>query len=67
MPTLILSPRYDEDSIALWRAASTEGWNVVRTQGWRVDPDAARDGPVIYGNESDPGVLPSSNLWSVAT
>jgi hypothetical protein len=49
MPTLILSPRYDEDSIALWRAASAEGWSVVRTQGWRVDPDASRDRPVIYG------------------
>jgi hypothetical protein len=36
MPTLLLSPRYTPDSLALWQAAVAEGWDVRRLQGWRV-------------------------------
>jgi hypothetical protein len=33
MPTLILSPRYSEDSIKLRRAAIALGWDVMRLDG----------------------------------
>jgi hypothetical protein len=32
MPTLVLSPRYSDDSIALWRAALAAGWRTRRLQ-----------------------------------
>jgi len=48
MTTLLLSPRYTDDSIALWRAAAAIGWNVERLHRWRV-PDLLDDDLVIYG------------------
>jgi hypothetical protein len=36
MPTLVLTPRYTEDSQALWKAAASRGWSVVRLNGWHV-------------------------------
>jgi hypothetical protein len=36
MPTLVLTPRYTEDSQALWKAAASRGWPVERLSGWRV-------------------------------
>lgn len=36
MPTLILTPRYTEDSQALWRAAINLGWDVERLTQWKV-------------------------------
>ncbi|XAL98927.1 ATP-grasp domain-containing protein [Phycisphaeraceae bacterium D3-23] len=49
MPTLILTPRYTEDSQALWRAASQLGWDVERLQTWRI-PESLRSvgQPVLY-------------------
>jgi hypothetical protein len=49
MPTLILTPRFSEDSQALWRAAGQLGWPVERLPGWRV-PDELRSvpDPVLY-------------------
>jgi hypothetical protein len=32
MPTLVMSPRYTDDSIALWRAALAGGWRTRRLQ-----------------------------------
>jgi hypothetical protein len=49
MPTLILPPRYTDDSIALWRAATAIGWTVRRLQGWRAAPDSSIEEPVPYG------------------
>ena len=49
MPTLILPPRYTDDSIALWRAAMAMGWPAMRLQGWRVATDSSIDEPVPYG------------------
>ena len=49
MPTLILPPRYTDDSIALWRAAMAMGWTTMRLQGWRITPDSSIDEPVPYG------------------
>lgn len=42
MPTLVLTPRYTEDSRALWKAAAAEGWAVERLNGWRV-PDHLKE------------------------
>ncbi len=49
MPTLILTPRFTEDSQALWRAAGQLGWKVERLATWRV-PDELRSvaEPVLY-------------------
>jgi hypothetical protein len=50
MPTLVLAPRYTEDSIALWRAAGRLGWEVERLTRWEV-PDSLRGmrDVAIYG------------------
>lgn len=41
-PTLILTPRYTEDSRALRAAAIEAGWDVFRLGGWRVPDEFAR-------------------------
>lgn len=49
MPTLILTPRFTEDSQALWRAAIQLGWNVERLTNWRVsDRCLSLREPVLY-------------------
>jgi hypothetical protein len=50
MPTLIFTPRYTDDSQALWKAAGALGWSTERLTSWRV-PDHFRhlDEPVLYG------------------
>ncbi|MGK7928824.1 MAG: ATP-grasp domain-containing protein [Spirulina sp.] len=49
MPTLILTPRFTEDSQALWRAAIALGWNVERLNNWRVsDRFLSLSEPVLY-------------------
>lgn len=50
MPTLILTPRYTDDSQALWKAASSLGWQIERLTRWAV-PEYLRDlsEPVFYG------------------
>ena len=50
MPTLIFTPRYTEDSQALWKAAATLGWRTERLTSWRV-PDHLKSAPVpvLYG------------------
>jgi hypothetical protein len=40
--TLVLTPRYTDDSQLLWRAAGRIGWHVERLQTWRV-PDHLRN------------------------
>lgn len=49
MPTLILTPRFTEDSQALWRAAGRLGWAAERLSSWRV-PETLRSAPepVLY-------------------
>jgi hypothetical protein len=49
MPTLILTPRYTEDSIALWQAGVQRGWDVERLQGWRIPEWLAEKEVVFYG------------------
>ncbi|MEN3327083.1 MAG: hypothetical protein V7638_1890 [Acidobacteriota bacterium] len=46
--TLVLTPRYTDDSQLLWRAGRL-GWHVERLQTWRV-PDHLRnlEEPVLY-------------------
>jgi hypothetical protein len=49
MPTLILTPRFTEDSQALWRAAGELGWRVERLPSWRVPEELIGvDEPVLY-------------------
>ncbi|ULU23641.1 ATP-grasp domain-containing protein [Dyella terrae] len=49
MTTLILTPRYTDDTQALWRAASQLGWTVERLGGWRVpDHFRSRDDIALY-------------------
>ncbi|HTE52146.1 MAG TPA: ATP-grasp domain-containing protein [Kofleriaceae bacterium] len=48
MPTLLLAPRYTEDSNALWRAAIADGWDVRRPAGWRA-PAGITGEIAIYG------------------
>lgn len=50
MPTLIFTPRYTDDSQALWKAAGALGWSTERLTTWRV-PEHFRglDEPVLYG------------------
>lgn len=49
MPTLILTPRFTEDSQSLWQAAIDMGWCVERLRSWRV-PEELRGlpDPVLY-------------------
>jgi hypothetical protein len=49
MPTLVLTPRYTEDTQMLWRAAVTLGWHVERLTSWRVpEPLRSIQEPVLY-------------------
>ncbi len=49
MPTLILTPRFTEDSQSLWRAAGQLGWRVERLKTWRVPDDLLTvTEPVLY-------------------
>lgn len=47
--TLLLSPRYTSDSIALWRAALSAGWAVERLQNWRTPTAFKNHSVVVYG------------------
>ncbi|MBX7194849.1 MAG: ATP-grasp domain-containing protein [Sandaracinaceae bacterium] len=52
MRTLVLSPRYTDDSNAMWRAATDRGWDVVRVRSYRpdaIDPAVAKKSPLLYG------------------
>src|SRR5688500_11616030 len=49
MPTLILTPRMTEDSIALWRAAGRLRWGVERMTRFRPPDDLeVPEEPVLY-------------------
>jgi hypothetical protein len=49
MPTLILSPRYSDDSITLRRTAIALGWDVMRLASWRCQEDFEPEEPVLHG------------------
>jgi hypothetical protein len=49
MPTLVLSPRYSEDSILIRKAAFAVGWNVERLSNWRAPEWLREADPVLYG------------------
>ena len=48
MPTLILSPRYSDDSIKLRRAAIALDWDVMRLASWRCPDDFEPEEPVLF-------------------
>lgn len=49
MPTLILTPRYSDDTQTLWKAAAARGWSVERLGRWQV-PEYLQEAhePVLY-------------------
>lgn len=49
MPTLILTPRYSDDTQTLWKAAAARGWSVERLGRWQV-PEHLQQAhePVLY-------------------
>jgi hypothetical protein len=47
--TLILSPRFTPDSIALWRAATELGWQVERLSSWRAPIELREQQLALYG------------------
>ncbi|MFZ6712559.1 ATP-grasp domain-containing protein [Undibacterium sp. TC9W] len=50
MPTLIFTPRYTDDSQALWKAAGALGWQVQRLTNWRVPEHLQNlEQAVLYG------------------
>ena len=49
MPTLVLSPRYTTDSIALWKSAIALNWEVTRLPNWQLTPEQTINDPAIYG------------------
>jgi hypothetical protein len=48
MPTLILSPRYSDDSIKLRRAAIALGWDVIRLASWICPDEFEPEEPVLF-------------------
>ncbi len=55
MPTLVFTPRYTDDSQALWKEAARRGWTTERLTTWRVPahlkdlPDAVLYGEALFG------------------
>jgi hypothetical protein len=52
MPTLVLAPRYTQDSNRLWQAALTlaaQGWNVQRLHSHQAPPELIEQDVVLYG------------------
>jgi hypothetical protein len=49
-PTLLLSPRYTEDSRALRAAAVAAGWDCIRLASWRV-PEWVRSHELVFYGE----------------
>ena len=49
MATLILPPRYTNDSRILWKASIALGWEVLRLQEWRINRDQVSGDVIIYG------------------
>ncbi len=49
MPTLVLSPRYRPDSIALGKAADAAGWRVERLHRWEVPEHLRQEEVIPYG------------------
>lgn len=52
MRTLVLSPRYTDDSNSMWRAATARGWDVVRVRSYRadaIDRGDVKHPPILYG------------------
>ena len=70
MPTLILTPRYTDDSQVLWRVAIDLGWEVERLARWEVPAHLLEVAePVLYLEAltllTDRGCLSfwNKNIW----
>jgi hypothetical protein len=49
MPTLVLPPRFTDDTNLVRKAAIEAGWKVERLSGWRPPPELRRADPGLYG------------------
>lgn len=49
MPTLVLPPRFTDDTNLVRKAAIVAGWDVERLSGWRPPPELRHADPVLYG------------------
>jgi ATP-grasp domain, R2K clade family 2 len=49
MPTLILPPRFTDDTQRMWRAAVSAGWIVERLPNWRAEMNFSDPDLVLYG------------------
>lgn len=49
MPTLILPPRFTDDTNLVRKAAIEAGWAVERLSGWRAPAELRDADPVLYG------------------
>jgi hypothetical protein len=49
MPTLVLPPRFTDDTNLVRKAAIEAGWEVERLSGWRASPELRHSDPVLYG------------------
>jgi hypothetical protein len=49
MPTLVLPPRFTEDTNLVRKAAIEAGWDVERLSGWQPPPELRNADPVLYG------------------
>jgi hypothetical protein len=49
MQSVVLSPRYTDDSRAIREAALRRGWRVLRLPDWRAPEDLEVDDAVVYG------------------
>ena len=48
-PTLFISPRYTNDSVALWRRGIADGWTVERLQSRTQMPSTTSRSAAVYG------------------
>ncbi len=49
MPTLILPPKYSEETIRMAQAATQSSWDVQRLEAWNTPEGTEIDNPIPYG------------------
>ncbi len=62
MPTLLLSPKITDDSLALQEAAEDAGWQVVRLSGWLPPEHLTRENDLAIFTESNFGEIIAGRL-----
>ena len=57
MPTLILPPKYSEDTIRMAQAATQASWDVERLQDWTIPDGNEYENPIPYGKAPFPEMI----------